>query len=144
MAFREGKKFAEKHEHEKITDPILKDNILKRAKNGEIPCAVAFEIARELNISPDMIGMSIDLLNIKLTKCQMGLFGYKPQKKMLKSTNLANPDLKDAISEALVEGGLSCKRAWEISSRFNLHKITVGRACEFLEIKIKNCQLGAF
>ena len=144
MAFQEGKRFAEKHEQKDITNPIVKDKILKQEKNGKIPCAVAFEIVKESKISPKMVGMAIDRCHIKLTKCQLGLFGYKPHKMMLKSTPPVTPDLKDAIFKSLEEGRLSCKRAWEISSRLNIHKITVARACECLEIKINNCQLGAF
>ena len=144
MAFRKEKNFAEKHEQQEISDPIIKDKILKRAKNDKIPCAVAFEIAKKLKISPSMTGMAIDLLNIKITKCQLGLFGYKSHKKMLKSTNPLHPDLTEAISEAAVEGRISCKRAWDISYRFGIHKVAVSRACESMRIKIKTCQLGAF
>ena len=98
----------------------------------------------ELNAPIDIIGKTVDLLNIKLAKCQLGLFGYKPKKKLLKPSNLTDPELKDAISEALVEKRLSCERAWGISSRFKVSKITVSSTCEFLGIKINDCQLGAF
>jgi len=144
MAFREEKNFANKHKHKVIPDPLIKENVLERAKDGEISCAVAFEVEKELQVSSDKVGITIDLLNIKLIKCQMGLFGYKPQKKIVKPENMENPDLKDAITDALVEGRLSCKSAWEISSRLDVPKLTLSKACEFWGIKINNCQLGAF
>jgi len=144
MALHRGKKYSEKHQQKDIADPIIKNYILHRDKNSKISCAEAFDIARELNTPVDRIGITIDLLDIKLTKCQLGLFGYKPKKKLLKPSNLTGPDLKDDISKALDKGRLSCKRAWDISSRFNVDKITVSSTCEFLGIKINDCQLGAF
>lgn len=144
MAFHKGEKYSEKHQQKDIADPVIKNTILHRAKDGKISCADAFDIAKELNAPVDRIGITIDLLDIKLTKCQLGLFGFKPKRKLLKPSNLADPNLKDAISEALDKGRLSCKRAWDISSRFNVNKITVSSACEFMEIKINDCQLGAF
>ena len=144
MAFQKEKKYSEKHQQTKIVDPEIKNHILHRSKDRKMSCTDAFEIAGEQNILPHNIGITIDLLNVKITKCQLGLFGYKPKKKMLKPASLADPNLEDAISEALVEGKLSCKHAWNISSRFNVSKITVSSTCEFLEIKINDCQLGAF
>ena len=144
MAFHKEKKYSEKHQQKDIVNPEIKNHILQRSKDGKMSCTVAFEIAGEQNISPDKMGITIDLLNIKMTKCQLGLFGYKPKKKLLKPSNLTGPDLKDDISKALDKGRLSCKRAWDISSRFNVDKITVSSTCEFLGIKINDCQLGAF
>jgi len=57
---------------------------------------------------------------------------------------LTSEDLKDAISDALIQGRLSCKNAWDIASRFKVHKMKVSGACEAMGIKIKHCQLGAF
>jgi len=53
-------------------------------------------------------------------------------------------DLKNAISQALVQGRLSCKSAWDIATRFKMHKMKVSSACEAMGVKIKHCQLGVF
>jgi hypothetical protein len=74
----------------------------------------------------------------------LGLFGYLPEKKIVKPQKPENQNLEDAIRDALVEGKLSCERAWEISRSFNVPKMTVSAVCEQLKIKIKPCQLGAF
>ena len=144
MSLPKGKKFSEKHGQDEKPDNLIKDEILKRTKNKEVPCAVAFEIARGLQISPDTVGVTADLMNFKLVKCQLGLFGYQPKKKIVKPQDIVNKDLKDAIAGALVQGRLSCKSAWDIASRFKIHKMTVSGACEAMNIKIKHCQLGAF
>lgn len=144
MGLPKGKKFSEKHGSNSKPDRLIKDEILKQTKNEEIPCAVAFEVARRLQISPDAVGKTADLMNFKLIKCQLGLFGYQPQKKVVKSIDKVDEALKDAIRGARVQERLSCKSAWDISSRLKIGKMKVSGACETLGIKIKDCQLGAF
>ena len=144
MSIQKDKKFRAKHEPDVKPDSLIKDKIGKYIKNDELSCAVGFEVAKELKVSPGEIGNTLDLLNFKLIKCQLGLFGYKPKKKIVKPQDSMNKDLKDTISNALVDGKLSCKSAWDIASRFNVHKMTVSCICEAMKIKISNCQLGAF
>lgn len=144
MNVHRGKKFAQKHGPDAKPDKSVKDEILKLTKNDEIPCAVAFEIAKVLQVSPDAVGKTADLMNFKLTKCQLGLFGYQPQKKIVEPQNSLKEDLKDAITDVLVQGRLSCGRAWDIASRLSVSKMSVSGACEAMGIKIKDCQLGAF
>ena len=122
----------------------IKDEIIKHAKGGELPCAVAFEIAKALKIAAYELGKNADLLNIRLVKCQLGLFGYQPAKKIVKPLSDVDQDLKDAINHSLPDGKLSCKDAWEIAARFEITKVKVSNACEAIKIKIKECQLGAF
>lgn len=144
MALHKGKKYSEKHPQKTAVDPEVKNHIYQRSYDGKMACDVAFEIAAAQNISPHKVGITIDLLDIKITKCQLGLFGYKPKKRLLKLSSLADPNIEKAISAALVNGRLSCSRAWKIATQFNVSKITVSSTCEFLGIKISDCQLGAF
>jgi hypothetical protein len=144
MSLRKGKTFSTKHGSDEKPDTSIKNEILKRTQNEKIPCAVAFEIARALQISPEKVGKTADLINFKLTKCQLGLFGYQPQKKIVKPQDSINVDVKDAVFDALVQERLSCKQAWDIASRLQVSKMTVSGACETMGVKIRNCQLGAF
>jgi DNA-binding CsgD family transcriptional regulator len=144
MSLRKGKTFSTKHGPDEKPDTSIKNEILKQTKNEKIPCAVAFEIAKALQISPETVGKTADLMNFKLTKCQLGLFGYQPQKKIVKPQDSIKADVKDAVSDALVQGKLSCKRAWDIASRLHVSKMTVSGSCEAMGVKIKDCQIGAF
>jgi len=144
MNLHKDKQFAQKHGQDAKPDILLKNEIINRAKENKIPCAVAFKIVKELQVSADAVGMTVDLINYRLVKCQLGLFGYQPNKKIVKPQNKVSEDLKDAISDALVQGRLSCKSAWDIASRFKVHKMKVSGACEAMGVKIKHCQLGAF
>ena len=144
MSLDKGKTYSAKHGPDEKPDTSIKNEILKKTKNKKIPCAVAFEIAKTLQMSPEKVGKTADLMNFKLTKCQLGLFGYQPQKKIVKPQDSINADVKDAVSAALVQGRLSCQSAWDIASRLHTSKMTVSGACEAMGIKIKDCQLGAF
>ncbi|MDL1967342.1 MAG: hypothetical protein LWW97_02030 [Deltaproteobacteria bacterium] len=138
------KKMADKHRPDEKPDSLIKYEILKHSLNNELSCASAFLIAKELNVSPDKVGMITNSINCRLVKCQMGLFGYRPDKKIVKPVKTANQNLKNTIIDNLVEGKLECKIAWDIASRFKVNKMTASGICEDMNIKINECQLGAF
>jgi hypothetical protein len=144
MTRQKGQKFADKHGSNTQLNERIKDHITGQAKNSELPCALAFKIADELNVSAAEVGKTADLLEIVLVKCQLGLFGYSPEKKIVKPQTSENQNLESTIRESLVDGKLSCERAWEISRSFDVPKMTVSAVCEQLKIKIIPCQLGAF
>jgi len=144
MTREQGPKFSEKHGTDTQIDPTVKQKIEDNAKNNEIACAVAFQLADELKTTPSDIGKGIDLLEIRLVKCQLGLFGYSPGKKAVKPKAPQSQDMEEAIRKALVEEKISCRAAWDIAQQFNVPKMAVSAACESLNLKIKPCQLGAF
>ena len=144
MTRPKGQKFSEKHGPSASVDNAIKESVLAMAKSGELPCAVAFKIAADTNAPPAEVGKAVDLLDYRLVKCQLGLFGYKPDKKIVKSKPPEHPDLEAAIRAALTQGRLSCQDAWGIAQKYQIPKMTVSAACEALKIKIKPCQLGAF
>lgn len=137
-------RFSEKYGPDEIPDPLIKEQILKRTQKDEIACAVAFEIADKLGVKPSEVGKTADLLEYRLVKCQLGLFGYKPGHSIVEAKLPENDKIVDAIKEFMVNDRLPCKTAWEIASRFDVHKLTISSACEALKVKIKPCQLGAF
>ncbi|CAB5121555.1 hypothetical protein D3OALGA1CA_2632 [Olavius algarvensis associated proteobacterium Delta 3] len=138
------KGFAEKHDASDTPDATIHGELLTRVKNNELPCAVAFQVAGDLSATPGDVGRTMDLMNARLTKCQLGLFGYAPEKKIVSSRMPDNPEMTAALQAALVDHRLPCASAWEIADRFGVRKLVVSAACEALGIKIKPCQLGAF
>jgi hypothetical protein len=44
------------------------------AREGKIPCAMAFKIAKECSVSTKEIGNLLNQLKIKITGCQLGCF----------------------------------------------------------------------
>ena len=144
MTREKGQTFSEKHGPDARPNPVAKEKIEAKSGEGELACEAAFAIAKELQVSPAEIGKTVDLLELKLNKCQLGLFGYKPDKKKVKAKAPGNRQMEADIRNALIDGKLACRDAWEIASRYGIPKMAVSGACESLDIKIKPCQLGAF
>ncbi|MFH0847761.1 MAG: hypothetical protein V1894_06900 [Chloroflexota bacterium] len=42
--------------------------------DGKLPCAVCFQLAREFNVPVSQIGELANKLNLRVSKCQLGLF----------------------------------------------------------------------
>jgi hypothetical protein len=127
-----------------MSEKNIEKLIAEKINNKELPCAVAFEIVGKLAIPPAEIGAYADAHRIRLVKCQLGLFGYQPEKKIVKPADSVSPELEKAIRRELVHDRLPCKSAWALAKEFNIQKMAVSSACEALGIKIKPCQLGAF
>ncbi len=139
------KRFSEKYGADAKPDKQISDEILKHVKDERgLSCAAAFEIAKTLNIPPGEVGKTLDLMNLKLIKCQLGLFGYQPERRIIKPESDVAQDIKDAIHDSVVNERLPCKSVWEIADQFHVSKMTVSGACEAMNIRIKPCQLGAF
>ena len=65
-------------------------------------------------------------------------------KKIVKAVDHELIPLKDAVKSKLLDGKLPCKDAWDIAAEFKVRKMEISGLCEFMGIKIKPCQLGAF
>ena len=51
-----------------------KKSIQEAAPQGQLPCAMAFKIAREENCSVAEVGELCNELKIKIVSCQLGCF----------------------------------------------------------------------
>jgi hypothetical protein len=52
----------------------LEKVILKKAKDGKLPCAICFKIAEDFGISKREIGKILNEIKIKISQCQLGCF----------------------------------------------------------------------
>jgi hypothetical protein len=139
--------YAGKHPVGTEADQRISIAIRARAKEESITCSQAFQLAKELEVSPKTVGINTDLLDIKIKKCQLGLFGYGDEShrgRVLKPAPVVTTELEKAINQALIDGRLPCNAAWAIADRLGLARMEVASACETLGIKISNCQLGSF
>jgi hypothetical protein len=135
--------FSAKHDDNRL-DQTIAGAVKKSAKDGRLSCSAAFEIVENNNTDAAHVGKTVDLLDFRLEKCQLGLFGYPSKKKIVKAVTVVDPLLSEAIKDALVDDRLSCESAWVIAKRLGVAKMDVSNTCEALGIKIKPCQLGAF
>jgi len=144
MTHKEKGHYANKHAPDRKVDDRIAKMVKERSSNEEISCAVAFDIANDLKVSPEEVGFTIDSLEIHIVQCQLGLHGYQPHRKKMKPADSVPTGLEKDIREALVDDRLPCGAAWEIAERSGLPKMEVSSACEALKIKISSCQLGTF
>ena len=136
--------YAKKHPADRTVKPEIAGAVKKQSSNGKISCVEAFKIAGDLNVQPAEIGFTIDFLETRIVKCQLGLFGHSPKKSIVKPAKAVSSALENAIRERLINGRLPCKAAWEIAEKSGIPKMGVSSACETLRIKINSCQLGSF
>lgn len=125
-------------------DERIADAARERAREGKLSCGAAFQIAESLAVNPLEVGKTADELGLHLYRCQLGLFGYNGEERIVHATEEVSSELEQAIREGLVVGRLPCAVAWAIANRFNLRKTDVANAAEKLEIRVGQCQLGAF
>ncbi len=144
MVHEDAGHYAAKHPGGQI-DKTLAAAIAGKAKEGRITCTAAHAIAKKQACSPLVVGMNIDLLENRIRRCQLGLFGYGlKKKKAVKPAAMVTRTLKTAIRKAMEGDRITCQAAWEVAKKMNLTKLEVSSACEAIKIKISKCQLGAF
>jgi hypothetical protein len=145
MTHRDEGHYAEKHSARAQLNRTIADAIRKCSAERKVPCTEAFRIAEEMNVQPSEVGRALDLLEIRIIRCQLGLFGHERGKRLIvKPAETVPQDLEEALRAGLVNGRLPCAIAWEIAKRFNLPKMGITSACERLNLHISQCQLGAF
>lgn len=144
MTHKDKSSYAKKHPPELKLNPAIAEAVKQGSSDGKISCVVAFKIASKLKVTPGEVGVTIDLLEIPVIKCQLGLFGYSPPNKRVIAAAIVSPALEAVIRESLVKGKLPCASSWEIAEKFNIAKREISSACEALIIKISSCQLGTF
>jgi hypothetical protein len=144
MAHTDADRYAAKHPEGRILNKKVAEAVRKRAANGEINCADASAISENFRVGMLEVGVTIDLLEIRLKRCQLGLFGYGQKKGVVKPAVKVSTELEKAIRGALADGRLPCLAAWKIADGMGIARMDVSSACEALKIKIKPCQLGAF
>ncbi len=144
MTHEDAGHYAAKHPKGAKVSEALLEAVKETASQGKISCAQAFKIVRTREVEPLEVGMAVDILEIKLEKCQLGLFGYGARKRIVEPAAQIDEPIRKAIEESLVNGRLSCAACWDIAARFGCPKMDVAALCQALSIKISPCQLGSF
>jgi len=130
-------------------EPALAEAFRARLKDGKLDCAEAFDLAKEKGIAPLAVGEAADSLGIRLSHCQLGLFGFPGHAKAWESPGWKEADIPQGLEAAVrsaldPDGRFSCAAAWIVAERFGVGRARVGFLASRLNIKIKRCQLGAF
>jgi hypothetical protein len=126
----------------------IKAKIKSSLVNGQLPCTVAHVIAYELGVKPLQVGHTASEMEVAVSLCQLGCFGYGPKaegkSKILRPTAKKDGKLMEHLRSTVGEGSIPCIRLWQIASEFGLERLAVSNAAEALGLKIGPCQLGCF
>jgi len=125
-----------------------KAKIKSSVVNGQLPCTLAHVIAYELGVKPLQVGQAATEMEVAVSLCQLGCFGYGPKaegkSKILRPTTKKDEKLMERLRLTVVEGSIPCIRLWQIAAEFGLERLAVSNAAEALGLKIGPCQLGCF
>ena len=118
-------------------------------KDGQLTCAAAHKLAEQLNVSPAEIGNLVNEIDVRISRCQLGFFGYAPKKGMpgykivTKLDTLPEP-VATEVRNATQQGKISCLEVWRIAEKHDVKRPDMGNIVETLDIKVTPCQLGCF
>jgi len=123
---------------------LLEDTVKASLKDGYLPCAVAFKIAKEAQVPKVAVGEMTDRLGIRVTNCQIGCF--KVDKTI--HDNSAHEDLDDGIVSKLnvlkENNELTCANVFGLAQQLKSTPMAIADAANLRDLKIHNCQLGCF
>ena len=129
--------------------------------NGQLSCEEAHSIAGARGVSPQSVRQQSDDLGIRISRCQLGLFGYAKEKGMpgfraaREAVRGAAPgaegktapipeNVAAAVREACSDNEITCADLWKIGHDHNVLRFEMGCIAESLELSVKSCQLGCF
>ncbi len=146
MTRSDAGRYAAKHGKGGSPDEKIATAVRAKLAANELACADAERISGELGVTMAEVGRTADLLEIRIGRCQLGLFGYDaaPGGRIVRPAEKVETGIEAAIHGRLSDGRLPCKAAWEIAADEKIPRLNISSACETLKIKVKPCQLGAF
>ncbi len=147
MTHEDTGKYAAKHPPGTTLNEKIAEMIREKSLNGGLACVTGEKISKGLSVEMPEVGITADLLEIKINKCQLGLFGYgnKPDHgKDIQADDSVPDEMKRALEEISEKGEVTCAALWKIADRLDLERKAVASACDTLKLKIRVCQLGAF
>jgi len=147
MTHEDSGKYALKHPPGRRPNEQIAKAIREKSPGGELACAIGEKISKELRVDISEVGITADLLEMKIKKCQLGLFGWgkKPDHgKGIRAADSVSAEMKSALEEVAEQGAVTCAALWVIADRLGVARKVVSAACDALGLKIRACQLGAF
>lgn len=129
-------------------DPVIAEHISTTLVDGKLPCAAAFSIADTLDVPALDVGRAADLMDVRLTRCQLGFFGY-PNKQAWDQADFEAMPVPEGLTAAMqeaqnVNGEVSCAKLWQLAGAYGVARLQVGYLADALDIHVTPCQLGAF
>lgn len=129
-------------------DERIHQAMIERLQDGQLPCNQAFAIAHILDVTPLAVGLAAEDAGIRISRCQLGLFGYGPKaegKHKIVHAMENVPERLAARLRAAADGqDITCKAIWEVADGLGFKRIEASSAVEAMGLKVSRCQLGCF
>ena len=124
----------------------IESAVLAALRDGRLPCLFAFHIASENGWTPSQVGAEANRLDVRISRCQLGLFGYESfrQKGLIQQLSDVHGDVTVSLKAATIDGTVSCAALWRIAEEHGLPRIAIACAVETIGLRITPCQLGCF
>jgi hypothetical protein len=126
----------------------IHEAMLERLEDGKLPCNYAFAIARTLEIEPLAVGQTANEAGIRISRCQLGLFGYGPKAegkhKIVHAMEQVPERLAARLRAEAESNGISCRAIWRVADGLGYRRIEACSAVEAMGLRVSRCQLGCF
>jgi hypothetical protein len=147
MTHEDAGRYAAKHPPGTTLNEQIAKAIRAKSPRGTLACGAGEKISKDLNVKTSEVGITADLLEIKINKCQLGLFGWgeKPNHgKDIQAADSVSVEIKSALDKAAENGSVTCSALWRVAEKLGAKRKVVAAACDTLKLKIRECQLGVF
>lgn len=128
-------------------DPLI-ERIRERMHDGSMPCTAAHTTAWEMDVAPQKVGELLDQMEVPVTMCQLGLFGYglkaEGKSKLLRPMSRLDSEIEARLRAREHDGRISCRAVWDIAGELDVERLVVGNTADALGLRITPCQLGCF
>ena len=129
-------------------DEQLRQAVLDRLEENHLTCQQAHAIAKELAVEPLDVGRAADGVDVRISRCQLGLFGYGSKAagthKVVCPMAKVPPLLEAVLRAEASEKGIPCIAVWNIADRLGHSRQETSNAIEGLGLRVSVCQLGCF
>jgi hypothetical protein len=129
-------------------DTALHEALLQRLEDGQLPCVAAHELADLFGLAPLQVGQAADEAEIRICRCQLGLFGYGPKSegkhKIVHPMDDLPGRLAARLRAAAGKEGITCAAIWQIADELGYLRLEASSAVEAMGLRVSRCQLGCF
>jgi len=131
-----------------LMDEKLLNSMTKRLEEGHLPCPQAFVIARRSKLEPLTVGLAANEAGIRISRCQLGLFGYGPKSegkhKIVHAMEQVPERLAARLRAEASADGITCLAVWRVADELGWTRLEASSAVEAMGLKVSHCQLGCF
>lgn len=129
-------------------DERLRQALQDGLEDEKLPCSQAFAIARTLGVKPLVVGFAASELKIRISRCQLGLFGFGPKSegkhKIVHPMDEVPERLAARLRASASKNGITCTAVWNVADDLGYQRLEASSAVEAMGLRVTRCQLGCF